>query len=112
LAGRQVNFSTTSASVRVNKLSDATDVNGSVVTTVNSGSVPTSFRVRATLPGTGINGGADISTLSDSIAVTTGLPAQKAFTISSGTANIEGLTFDSTPAKPATQIQVLLADAF
>jgi protocatechuate 3,4-dioxygenase beta subunit len=109
LAGKQVNFTTASTSVRINKSSDTTDATGQVVTTVNSGSVPTSFRVQATLPGTGTNGGADISTLSDSIVVTTGLPVQRAFSLSSGSFNVEGWTVDNPSA---TTVQVMLADAF
>jgi hypothetical protein len=112
LAGKQVNFSTSSSNVRINKSTDTTDASGNVVTTVNSGSVPTSFRVQATLPGTAANGNPDISTMSDSIVVTTGLPVQRAFSISTGSFNVEGLNIDSTPTSPATHIQVLLADAF
>jgi protocatechuate 3,4-dioxygenase beta subunit len=109
LAGKQVNFSTATSSIVVNKTSDTTDATGQVITTVNSGSVPTSFRVQATLPGTGTNGGPDISTLSDSIVVTTGLPAQRAFSLSSGTFNVEGWTVDNPSA---TNVQVMLADTF
>ncbi|WP_198120510.1 Ig-like domain-containing protein [Massilia rhizosphaerae] len=109
LAGQQVNFSTTAPSITINKASDTTDATGQVVTTVNSGTVPTSFRVQATLPGTGTNGGADISTLSDSIVVTTGLPVQRAFSLSSGSFNVEGWTLDNPSA---TNVQVMLADAF
>jgi hypothetical protein len=112
LAGKQVVFSTTSPDVTLNKLADSTDQNGEVITTVNSGSVPTSFRVQATLPGTAANGQPDISTMSDSIVVTTGLPVQRAFSLSAGTFNVEGWNHDSTPDTPATTIQVLLADAF
>ena len=110
LANKTVNFTTTSSSIKINKTSDTTDANGTVVTTVNSGSVATSFRVQATLPGTGTNGGADISTLSDSIVVTTGLPVQRAFSLSTGSFNIEGWSRDSTTDTPATTLQVLLAD--
>jgi hypothetical protein len=109
LAGKQVNFTTSAPSIVVNKASDTTDASGQVVTTVNSGKVPTSFRVQATLPGTGANGGADISTLSDSIVVTTGLPVQRAFSLSSGSFNVEGWTLDNPSA---TTVQVMLADAF
>lgn len=109
LAGQQVNFSTTAPSITINKASDTTDATGQVVTTVNSGTVPTSFRVQATLPGTGANGGADISTLSDSIVVTTGLPVQRAFSLSSGSFNVEGWSLDNPSA---TNVQVMLADAF
>lgn len=112
LAGKQVNFSTSTSSVHVNKSTDTTDANGNVVTTVNSGTVATTFRVQATLPGTAANGNPDISTMSDSIVVTTGLPVQRSFSISSGSFNVEGLNIDSTPTTPATHIQVLLADTF
>jgi hypothetical protein len=111
LAGKQVVFSTTSSDVSLNKLSDSTDQNGEVITTVNSGSVPTTFRVQATLPGTAANGQPDISTMSDSIVVTTGLPVQRAFSLSAEKFNLDG-TRDSSPTLPATTIQALLADAF
>jgi hypothetical protein len=109
LAGKQVNFAPSTSAVTVNKVSDTTDATGSVITTVNSGSTPTSFRVLATLPGTAANGNADISTYSDSIVVTTGLPVQRAFSISSGSFNVEGLNIDNASA---TTVQVMLADAF
>jgi protocatechuate 3,4-dioxygenase beta subunit len=112
LAGKAVNFSTASPSVKINKASDTTDESGTVITTVNSGTVATSFRVQATLPGTASGSSPDISTLSDSIVVTTGLPVQRAFSISSGTFNIDGWNIDSSPASPATFIQVLVADTF
>jgi Bacterial Ig-like domain (group 1) len=109
LAGKQVNFSTTSPNVRVNKSTDTTDANGIVVTTVNSGSVATTFRVQATLPGTAANGNPDISTMSDSIVVTTGLPVQRSFSLSSASFNVEGWSIDNPNA---TTVQVMLADAF
>jgi hypothetical protein len=109
LAGKQVNFSTTTQAVVVNKASDTTDATGQVITTVNSGDAPTSFRVQATLPGTGTNGGPDISTMSDSVVVTTGQPAQRALSLSSATFNVEGWTLDNPSA---TTVQVMLADAY
>jgi protocatechuate 3,4-dioxygenase beta subunit len=109
LAGKQVNFAPSTSAVTVNKLSDTTDATGSVVTTVNSGSTPTSFRVLATLPGTASGSNPDISTYSDSIVVTTGLPVQRAFSLSSGSFNVEGWNIDNPNA---TSVQVMLADAF
>jgi hypothetical protein len=105
LAGQTVTFSTTSADVTINKLSDTTDQKGEVITTVNSGTKPATFRVQAMLPG-------GISTLSDSIVVTTGLPTQKAFSLSVTTANIEGWNYDSGTSVPATNVNVLLADQY
>lgn len=103
LAGQNVKFSTASTSVTINKLSDSTDANGDVITTVNSGSVPTSFRITATLD----NGA---STTSDSIVVTTGLPVQGAFSLSVVSPNVEGWAYDSGPVTPATNVNILVAD--
>jgi hypothetical protein len=112
LANQQVNFTTASTDVTINTASARTGADGTVVTTVNSGSKPATFRVQATLPGSAANGKPDLSTLSDTITVTTGLPVQKSFSISSDTFNPEGWSIDSSPATPAAHIQVLLADAF
>lgn len=113
LAGRQVNFARVpaDADVVINKASDTSDADGNVVTTVNSGATPTSFRVLATLPGTG-NGGANISTLSDTVAVTTGIAIKRSFSISTTVFNVEGWEIDSSPTNPAARIQVMLADEF
>lgn len=105
LAGQLVSFSTNSTDVTVNKLSDTTDQNGEVITTVNSGSVATTFRVKASLP-TGI------ATQSDSIVVTTGAPVQKAFSVSVTNSNVEGWNYDSGTAVPASNVNVLIADQF
>ncbi|MGZ8302325.1 MAG: hypothetical protein ACXW2U_06785 [Telluria sp.] len=109
LPGQLVSFAVTPAGteVQLNAGQDRvfTDQNGEAVTTVNSGTKATTFRVRATLP----NG---VSTLSDSIVVTTGLPVQRAFSLSVGSPNVEGLNIDSTPSSPATGISVLVADEF
>lgn len=102
LAGQAVTFSTTSPDVTLNKLSDNTDQNGEVITTVNSGSKPTTFRVQAKLA-------SGISTFSDSLVVTTGLPVQRAFSLSVSSPNVEGLNFDLVPA---ATVSALLADNF
>ncbi|MDN4055756.1 Ig-like domain-containing protein [Massilia sp. YIM B02763] len=109
LAGKQVNFSTASPYVRINKASDTTDASGSVITTVNSGTTPTSFRVQATLPGTASGTGPDISTMSDSIVVTNGLPVQRAFTLATDKFNVEGWNILNGSAATIT---VSLGDAF
>jgi hypothetical protein len=112
LAGQQVDFTTTSADVVLNNKNGKTDAAGQVVMTVNSGSKPATFRVQATLPGTAANGKAEISTLSDTIVVTTGLPTQRSFSMSADIFNVEGWDFDSSPSTAAAHLQVLLADAF
>lgn len=109
LAGKQVNFTTASPYVKINKTSDTTDATGSVITTVNSGTTPTSFRVQATLPGTASGASPDISTMSDSIVVTNGLPVQRAFTLATDKFNVEGWNILNGSAATIT---VSLGDAF
>jgi hypothetical protein len=111
LAGKQVSFTTSSSAVKINKTSDTTDATGSVITTVNSGTTPTSFRVQATLPGTASATNSDISTMSDSIVVTNGLPVQSAFTLATNKFNIEGWHVLSSSTDPAATISVSLGDA-
>ncbi len=101
LQGQTVNFSVSTTDVKLNKASDTTDQNGEVITTVNSGSKATTFRVTAAL-------GNGISTMSDSIVVTTGLPVQRAFSLSVVSPNIEGLFTDNVK----TGVNVLIADQF
>ena len=109
LANKQVDFIAEPENlVTLNKTTDRTDQNGEVITTVNSGNVPTSFRVHAVLPGTT----PVISTTSDSIVVTTGLPTQRAFSISTTSGNVDGWSFDSGTTTPAATVNVLLADQF
>jgi hypothetical protein len=79
--------------------SATTDSNGQVVAIVKSGASPTTFRVNATLAG-------GVTTISDTITVTTGQPVQAAFSLSAETFNIEGWSHDNEK----TKINILLAD--
>jgi hypothetical protein len=106
LAGATVDFEPSTTAVTVNKKQDTTDQNGDVITTVNSGSIATSFRVKASL-----HNNQAVFTWSDSIVVTTGLPVQRAFSLSAGTYNLD-TTVESSPAIPATHLQVMIADLF
>jgi hypothetical protein len=67
-----------------------TDTDGKVIVRINSGTVPTPVRVKATLEGSGI------STVSSSLAVAVGLPAQNNFSLSAHRHNIEGYDIDGT----------------
>jgi hypothetical protein len=112
LSGREVQFKVSAPTlVTLNKDKDSTDANGEVITTVNSGAAPTSFRVTATLPGTATATQPEISTTSDSIVVTTGMPVQRAFSLSPGKVNLESYK-ESTPTEPATHVQVMIGDGF
>ena len=73
---------------QVTKLSDSL---GNVSVLINSGTVPTPVRVKATLTGTAI------STVSSNLAVAVGLPSQLNFSLSQQTINIEGYDIDGTP---------------
>jgi hypothetical protein len=66
------------------------DVNGNVIVRINSGTVPTPVRVRATLTAS------NISTFSSNLAVAVGLPSQQNFSLSQRTSNIEGGNVDGT----------------
>jgi hypothetical protein len=113
LANMPVEFSVVPQGVvDLNKASDSTDQNGEVITTVNSRSTPTTFRVQALLPGTKTATRPAISTTSDSIVVTTGLSVQRAFSISVSNGNVDGWSYDSGTTTPAAMVNVLLADQF
>jgi hypothetical protein len=83
----------------VTKLSDSL---GNVTARINSGTVPTSVRIRAVLHTP--NG--DVSTVSSALAVAVGLPSQLNFSLSQGTFNIEGYNTDGTP----NTYQIIAAD--
>ncbi len=71
----------------VTKLSDSL---GNVPVLINSGTVPTPVRVKATL----VN--STISTVSSGLSVAVGLPSQLNFSLSQQTINIEGFNIDGT----------------
>ncbi len=72
------------------KVTKKTDSNGEVIVRVNSGTVPTPVRVKATLSNS------NISTVSSSLAIAVGLPSQLNFSLSAQTLNIEGYNRDGT----------------
>lgn len=73
------------------KIVKKTDSNGEVIVRVNSGTVPTPVRVKATLSNSAI------STVSSSLAIAVGLPSQLNFSLSVQTRNIEGYNRDGVP---------------
>lgn len=68
-----------------------TDSNGNVIVRINSGTVPTPVRIKATLQGS------NISTVSSALAIAVGLPSQLNFSMAQGTKNIEGYSIQGTP---------------
>jgi hypothetical protein len=73
----------------VTKLSDSL---GNVLVRINSGTVPTPVRIKASLVSN-----TSVSTVSSNLAIAVGLPSQLNFSLSQGTRNIEGYNIDGTP---------------
>jgi hypothetical protein len=78
---------------------------GQAVVTVQAGTISTPVRVLASTTGAG---GVTLSTQSDQLTVTTGIPDQASFSLSASTLNIEGLDYDGT----TTVLTARLADHF
>ena len=102
IPGVTLNFTTqSSAAVTLVSTSGTTDSDGKAAVSLNSGALPTTVRVIATVAGT------SISTLSDTVTVTTGQPVQQAFSLSMETHNPEGWNIDNTQVS----VLALMADA-
>lgn len=102
LANQKVSFATISTkAVTLGRVDDTTDQNGQVSTTVNAGTEPTAVRVQATLA-------SGLSSVSDTITVTTGVAVQSAFSLSAETYNMEGWDYDNVK----NDLLLLLADQF
>ncbi len=100
VSNQTVSFATISTkAVRLSHTGGTTDINGEVTANLISGTEPTAVRVVATLA----NG---LSTVSDTITVTTGLPIQAAFSLSATEFSVEGFEYDDV----TTDIKLLLAD--
>ena len=67
---------------------------GRVVARVNSGTAPTAVRVRASIA---LSPTETVSTVSSSLGIAVGLPAQRNFSLAQQTINIEGMDRDGTP---------------
>ncbi len=101
LPNQLVNFSLNPTGVvTLQSGSATTGADGRVIVAVNSGSVPTTFRVIAALA-------SGQTTISDTITVTTGQPVQTAFSLSAESFNIEGWNHDNEK----TKINILMADS-
>lgn len=103
--GETVTFelSTSTGGITLTSTSGITDGDGDVTVGVNAGSVPTSVRVTANLDLDGDAATTDdiISTVSDSLVISTGLPDNDSFSLSASILNpggndIDGITSDIT----------------
>jgi hypothetical protein len=107
LGGRTVTFNlnTTVGGISLSATTATSDPStGLVVTNVQAGTVSTPVRVTAST----IAGAQTLTTQSDQLTITTGIPAQDSFSISLSTFNIEGWNYDGT----TTQVTVRMADHF
>lgn len=113
VSGQAVGFalSTSAGGLTINPASSTSGADGSVSTVVAAGTVNTPVRVIATLTGTAL------TTLSDQLVVSTGVPDQNSFSLSTTTFNTEGMNHDGCDAMPelppiGSIIRVSLADHF
>jgi hypothetical protein len=104
LQDETVNFGLTTdiGGLSLTENSADSDSSGQVRTNVVSGSVPTSVRVSATVEST------SITTVSDSLVVSTGLPDQNSFSISSEITNPEAGIYDGEEV----EVSIRAADHF
>ena len=99
LSGKTVTFglSTTVGGITLTPPTPDTatsDINGLVVTTVNSGTVSTPVRVTASTPGA--TAGTTLTTQSSQLTITTGIPDQDSFTLGATKLNIENINGNTT----------------
>ncbi len=83
---------------------DSDPTTGYVQTIIQAGSIPTPVRVQAVVDVAGTT----LTSTSDRLSISTGIPAQHAFSMSASILNLEGLTHDGEK----TAIRVMLADRF
>lgn len=89
-----------------NPTSATTGADGTASTAVFAGTVNTPVRVIATVAGT------TITTMSDQLVVSTGIPDQNSFTISTEIFNVEGWNYSGCPNPVGSSVTVRLADHF
>ena len=94
LAGVPVAFDATTyiGGLAISPKNATTDASGNVSVTVSSGTIPTPVRVLATAT----RNGRDISGMSDTLLISSGLPVQKSMAISAEHYNIEGGDINGT----------------
>lgn len=104
LSGKTVNFSlnTTVGGITLSAPSSISGADGTVVVTVSAGTAPTPVRVTASTTSP------VLTTQSDQLTITSGIPSQAGFSLSASVHSIEGWRYDGE----ATTITARLADHF
>jgi hypothetical protein len=107
VAGQQVSFAlnTSAGGLTLTPASAVSGPTGLVTTTVAAGTVNTPVRVTATLNGS-------VTTLSDQLVVSTGVPEQNSFSLSAVIRNVEGGQYNGCTATTGTIVTARLADHF
>lgn len=108
VSGQLVDFTlnTAAGGLSLNPAQSTSGADGSVSTTVASGTVNTPVRVTARLQGS------SLSTQSDQLVVSTGVAEQASFTLSSSMFNTEGANFAGCAAPVGATITARLGDHF
>lgn len=108
VSGQLADFSldTTAGGLSVNPVQAISGTDGTLSTTVASGTVNTPVRVTARLRGT------TLATQSDQLVVSTGVAEQNSFTLSSSMFNTEGVNFAGCAAPVGALITARLGDHF
>ena len=108
VSGRAVNFSldTNAGGLTLNPASATSGADGTISTVIAAGTVNTPVRVTATLTGT------VISTVSDQLVISTGIPDQNSFSLSTKIFNTEGMNHDGCANGVGSEVRVSLADHF
>lgn len=108
VSGQVVNFALTTSvgGLTLSPTSSTSGADGTVRTVVAAGTLNTPVRVMATLAGT------SITTLSDQLVVSTGVPDQNSFSLSTQIFNVEGMNHDGCEAPAGSTVRVSLADHF
>lgn len=107
LAGKDVTFAlnTTVGGIVLSTTTAKSDAAGEVQVIVQAGTVATPVRVTASTVG---QGGVTLTTQSDQLLISTGIPDQDSVSLSASSLNIEGGSYDGT----TTTLTVRLADHF
>lgn len=109
--GQQVNFlfadstsTSTTGGLQLNPASATSAADGTVFTSVSNGTIPTSVRVVATVAGTN----PPLTSVSSQLVVSSGVPDQAHFSLSTSIGNCEGWSMDQL----CSTVQVILGDHF
>lgn len=108
VSGKQIDFSltTTVGGLEITPRTSTTGADGTASTVVAGGTVNTPVRIIASVSGT------NVTSMSDQLVVSTGVPDQNSFTIATEIYNVEGSNYSGCPTPTGSKVTVRLADHF